>query len=56
MNIREKEYEFDSFLEVMEYFKRSINVYKQMNYCELKSESVQKYRSELDGIIDKRMK
>ena len=56
MNICEKEYEFDSFLEVMDYFKRIINVCKQMNYCEFKSESFQKYRSELDGIIDERMK
>jgi V/A-type H+-transporting ATPase subunit A len=48
------EFSFESFTEVDNYFKRIINVYKQMNYSEFKSEKFIKYEKELLKIIDER--
>ena len=56
MRICDTEYKFDSFLEVTEYFKRVINVCKQMNYAEYKSADFDKYLAELDTILDERKK
>jgi V/A-type H+-transporting ATPase subunit A len=56
MNICNSEFEFSGFLQVMEYFKRIINVCKQMNYAEFKSEQFEKYREELNEILAERRK
>ncbi len=56
MGICDTDYKFDTFLEVMEYFKRIINVCKQMNYAEYKSADFDKYLAELNTILDERKK
>lgn len=56
MDICHAEFDFESFNEVMDYFKRIINVCKQMNYSEFKSESFEKYVTELNAIIAERKK
>ena len=56
MRICDTEYKFDTFLEVTEYFKRVINVCKQMNYAEYKSADFDKYLAELNTILDERKK
>ena len=56
MSICDTEYKFDTFLEVTEYFKRVINVCKQMNYAEYKSADFDKYLAELNTILDERKK
>ena len=43
------EFRFDTFLEVMEYFKQMINVFKQMNYSEYESDQFKKFNDQLDG-------
>lgn len=47
-------FNFDSFTEVDSYFKRIINLYKQMNYSEFKSEKFNKYSRELDEVLNER--
>lgn len=53
MDICEREYEFADFNDVSEYFKRLINTCRQMNYNEFKSEQFEKYRKEVEEIINR---
>jgi len=36
----------------MEYFKKMINIFKQMNYSEYESEQFKKFNEQLDALID----
>jgi V/A-type H+-transporting ATPase subunit A len=45
---------FDSFEEVISYFKRVINILKQMNYKEFHSEQFDNFEKELDELINER--
>jgi V/A-type H+-transporting ATPase subunit A len=56
MDICNSKFEFNGFMEVMDYFKRVINVCKQMNYSPYKSEQFAKYESELKTILAERIK
>ncbi len=49
-------FSFESFEEVNPYFKRMINVFKQMNYSEFQSEAFKKFEAELEGIVKERVK
>ena len=51
MNICAKDYDFDNFVEVGEYFKRVINICKQMNYSEFHSADFEKYKAQLDELL-----
>lgn len=48
------EFEFDNFVDVMDYFKKMINVCKQMNYSEFKSDRYLQLRKELDDLVAER--
>lgn len=50
------DFQFDNFLEVMDYFKRMINVCKQMNYSEFRSENYENYKKQLSDLIAERKK
>ena len=54
MDICNSDYEFDSFLEVMDYFKRIINVCKQMNYSEFHSQKFEEHLAHLNEILAER--
>ena len=54
MDICNSDYEFDSFLEVMDYFKRIINVCKQMNYSEFHSQKFEEHLARLNEILAER--
>jgi len=54
MDICRTEFSFNGFLEIMDYFKRIINVCRQMNYSQFKSEAFDKYAEELKVVIDER--
>ena len=54
MNIAHFDYDFKNFNDIMEYFKRIINVCKQMNYSEFESEMFERYRNELIEILEER--
>lgn len=48
------EFEFDNFNEVMDYFKKIINVCKQMNYSMFNSEAYEGFRKDLAGLVAER--
>ena len=50
------DFQFETFLEVMDYFKKVINIFKQMNYSEYESEPFKKFNEELDALLKERMK
>ncbi len=51
VDICHTDFHFDTFTEVMDYFKNMINVFKQMNYSEFKSEQFYKFDSQLDELV-----
>ncbi|MCQ2332179.1 MAG: V-type ATP synthase subunit A [Paludibacteraceae bacterium] len=53
MDICDREYEFSDFNEVSDYFKKLINVCKQMNYSEFKSEKFEEYRKQVEVILNR---
>lgn len=55
MDITHLDFEFDNFGEVMEYFKKLINVLRQMNYAEFKSKSFKQYEAELEELLKDRI-
>ena len=54
MDICNADYEFDSFLDVMDYFKRIINICKQMNYCEFHSDKFEEHLGKLKELLAER--
>ena len=54
MDIWRSDFEFNAFTEVMAYFKRIINICKQMNYAAFMSESFLLYQQQLQKIITKK--
>lgn len=49
-----KDFKFDNFEEVSIYFKKVINILKQMNYSEFKQKDFKKYQDEFDNTISER--
>ncbi|MDR2915302.1 MAG: V-type ATP synthase subunit A [Tannerella sp.] len=49
------EFLYANFTEVSEYFKRLINLFKQMNYSEYKSEKFNDYDKQVDALIKERI-
>lgn len=54
IDICHTEFAFDSFLEVMDYFKKLINLCKQMNYSAYKSEQFEDYKRQINALLDER--
>ena len=54
IDICHTEFAFDTFVEVMDYFKKMINVCKQMNYSKFKSEEYESFRKQLKELIDEK--
>lgn len=55
VNICRAEFRFDTFLDVMDYFKKMINICKQMNYSEYQSEAFKQHNAELDELLKERI-
>ncbi|MDD4515994.1 V-type ATP synthase subunit A [Massilibacteroides sp.] len=55
VDICHSEFSFDGFLNVMDYFKRMINIFKQMNYSEYESEQFNSFNLELDELIKEKI-
>ncbi len=49
------EFRFSNFNEVMDYFKKLINLFKQQNYSEYESDAFYKYEREIDELIKERI-
>ncbi|MBR0123647.1 MAG: V-type ATP synthase subunit A [Bacteroidales bacterium] len=54
LDICHNKFKFDSFEEVSAYYKRLINILKQMNYSEYQSDNFNKYLNELNTIVEER--
>lgn len=52
LSICDKEFTFDDFEKCRDAFKEIINVLKQMNYSEFRSENFMKYRAQLDTLLE----
>ena len=50
-DICETEFHFDNFLEVTDYFKKMINLCKQMNYSQYKSEQYEDYVRQINDML-----
>ena len=48
------DYAFDNFLEVMDYFKKLINLCKQMNYAEFKSAKFEGYKRQVRAMVEEK--
>ena len=51
MDICHTDFEFNNFLEVTDFFKKVINLCKQINYSPFQSDDYNKFRAELDALI-----
>lgn len=51
MDICRHDYDFDNFLDVNDYFKRVINLLKQMNYSEFNSTQFKDYEDKLNALL-----
>ncbi len=56
LDVFRTDFEFESFEEVNPYFKKIINVFKQMNYSEFESNAFKKYEAGLQEILMERKK
>lgn len=54
LNLVHRDLEFKSFEEINPYFKKLINILKQMNYSEFKSDDFKKYEKELETVLAER--
>jgi len=54
MDICHADFDFNGFVDVMDYFKRIINVCKQMNYSKFHSEDFEKFVNELQVVLAER--
>ncbi|MGL5261358.1 MAG: V-type ATP synthase subunit A [Bacteroides sp.] len=54
IDICHTEFEFDTFTEVMDYFKKMINICKQMNYSEYKSDDYFKFMKQVEELVAER--
>lgn len=56
MDICVTNFEFNGFIDVMDYFKRIINICKQMNYAKFHSKEFEKFVTELQVVVAERKK
>ena len=54
IDICHTDFEFDNFVEVMEYFKKMINICKQMNYSKFRSEQYVEFQKQLKDLVAER--
>jgi V/A-type H+-transporting ATPase subunit A len=47
----EDDYQFDTFNDVVDYFKKMINLCKQMNYSEYKSDNYYEFKKQVEEMI-----
>ena len=54
IDICHTDFSFDNFVEVMDYFKKMINICKQMNYSQFRSSQYVEFRKQLQELVDER--
>lgn len=55
VDVCDKEFDFEEFEEVSRYFKKVIDLFRQINYSPFQEESFKKYEKELEGIINEKI-
>ncbi|MCK9300862.1 MAG: V-type ATP synthase subunit A, partial [Bacteroidales bacterium] len=55
MGITRMDFEFDNFNEIMDYFKKVINVLRQMNYSEFESDKFKEFEKQLEELLKERV-
>ena len=55
MDVCNAKYNFESFEKVAPYFKKIINIFKQMNYSEFESDNFKNFENELKTILSERV-
>lgn len=55
VDICHMEFSFETFIEVMEYFRNLINVFRQMNYSEYESEQFYAFNAKLEELLKERI-
>lgn len=55
LEVYKAQLQFETFEEVGQFYKRIINVFKQMNYAQFKSVQFKNYEEELQGIMNERL-
>ena len=56
IDICHADFEFDNFIEVMDYFKKMINICKQMNYARFRSEQYVEFQRQLQDLVAEKEK
>ena len=51
MSICHKEREFDTFTECVDFYKKLINFFRQMNYCQFQDEKFKSYEQQVDALV-----
>jgi V/A-type H+-transporting ATPase subunit A len=52
LDICDKGFDFEDYEKCRDYFKKMINIIKQMNYSEYKSESFESYLNQLNKLLE----
>ena len=52
LGICDKDFTFEDYEKCRNYFKELINVLRQMNYSEFKSENFEKFHQQLDNLLN----
>jgi len=52
LDVTNMKFDFKHFVDVQNFFKNMINVFKQMNYSEYQSDKFKKYEKELEGLLN----
>lgn len=55
MGITRLNFEFDNFGEIMDYFKKIVNILRQMNYSEFESEPFRQFETQLEALVKERV-
>jgi V/A-type H+-transporting ATPase subunit A len=55
MGITRMDFEFDNFSEVMDYFKKIVNILRQMNYSEFESDKFKEFEKQLEELLKERI-
>ncbi len=56
LDVTEKKFDFKHFEDVQNFFKNIINLFKQINYSEYKSDKFKKYEAELEEMYSEKLK
>ncbi|MDL2305497.1 V-type ATP synthase subunit A [Bacteroides sp. OttesenSCG-928-D19] len=56
MQICRADFAFENFIDVADYFKKLINIFRQMNYAEFQSDPFHAYGVQIDALVEERIK